>query len=358
MIKVAVIGCGYWGPNLIRNFNSLAECQVKVVCDIDNQRLAHIESLYSGIKTTTDFNLVVNDAEIDAITIATPVRFHHEMAKKSLQAGKHTFIEKPLASSTAECRELIEIAKSNELTIIVGHTFVYSPPVRKVKEIISRGALGEIQYISARRLNLGLFQTDINVTWDLAPHDISIILYVLGIYPTSVNCQGKAHVNPDIEDITTLTLNFDNDCFATIQSSWLDPNKIRQMTFVGSRRMLVYDDLEPNEKIKIYDKRVETPPYYDTFAEFHYSYHYGDVYSPYLKQYEPLKMECQHFLDCIKTGKKPESCGYEGFKVVEILETASESLKRDGARVDISILERETRPKSEKIEEMQAANVL
>jgi predicted dehydrogenase len=358
MIKIAVIGCGYWGPNLIRNFYSLSECQVKTICDIDNQRLAHIESLYSGIKTTTDFNLVVNDAEIDAIAIATPVQFHYEMAKKSLQAGKHTFIEKPLASSTAECRELIEIAKSNELTIIVGHTFVYSPPVRKVKEIVSRGALGEIQYISARRLNLGLFQTDINVTWDLAPHDISIILYVLGIYPTSVNCQGKAHVNPDIEDITTLTLNFDTDCFATIQSSWLDPNKIREMTFVGSRRMLVYDDLEPNEKIKIYDKRVETPPYYDTFAEFHYSYHYGDMYSPYLKQYEPLKMECQHFLDCIKTGINPESCGYEGLKVVEILETASESLKRDGARVDISILERETRHKSEKIEEMQAANVL
>lgn len=358
MIKIAVIGCGYWGPNLIRNFYSLSECQVKTICDIDNQRLAHIESLYSGIKTTTDFNLVVNDAEIDAIAIATPVQFHYEMAKKSLQAGKHTFIEKPLASSTAECRELIEIAKSNELTIIVGHTFVYSPPVRKVKEIVSRGALGEIQYISARRLNLGLFQTDINVTWDLAPHDISIILYVLGIYPTSVNCQGKAHVNPDIEDITTLTLNFDNDLFATIQSSWLDPNKIREMTFVGSRRMLVYDDLEPNEKIKIYDKRVETPPYYDTFAEFQYSYHYGDMYSPYLKQYEPLKMECQHFLDCIKIGKKPESCGYEGLKVVEILETASESLKRDGARVDISILERETRRQSEKIEEMQAASVL
>lgn len=358
MIKIAVIGCGYWGPNLVRNFNSLSECQVKFVCDTDKQRLAHIESLYPSIKTTTDFDLVVNDSEIDAIAIATPVMFHFEMAKKSLQAGKHTFIEKPLASSTAKCRELIEISKANDLTILVGHTFVYSPPVRKVKEMVSRGALGEIQYISARRLNLGLFQTDINVTWDLAPHDISIILYVLGTYPTSVNCQGKAHVNPDIEDITTLTLNFDNDCLATIQSSWLDPNKIREMTFVGSRRMLVYDDVEPNEKIKIYDKRVETPPYYDTFAEFHYSYHYGDMYSPYLKQYEPLKMECQHFLDCIKNGKKPESCGYEGLKVVEILETASESLKRDGARVDIGIPERETQSDSEKIEEMQAANVL
>ncbi|MEJ2100879.1 MAG: Gfo/Idh/MocA family oxidoreductase [Desulfobacterales bacterium] len=358
MINIAVIGCGYWGPNLIRNFNSLSACRVKVVCDIDNQRLAHMRSLYSGVKTTTDFNEVIDDDEIDAIAIATPVRFHYAMAKKALQGGKHTFIEKPLASSAAECGELIELGESNGLTIIVGHTFVYSPPVRKIKEIIRRGALGEIQYISARRLNLGLFQTDINVTWDLAPHDISIILYVLDEYPKSVNCQGKAHIHPDIEDVTTLTLNFANGCFATIQSSWLDPNKIREMTFVGSRRMLVYNDVEPNEKIKIYDKRVETPPYYDTFAEFQYSYHYGDMYSPYLKQYEPLKMECQHFLDCIESGERPASCGYEGLKVVEILEAASESLKRTGARVDIAPLGREAGRNSGKIEERQAANVL
>jgi predicted dehydrogenase len=314
-----------------------------------------MESLYSGVKTTSDFDLIVDDAEIDAIAIATPVRFHYEMAKKCLQAGKHTFIEKPMASSTAECRELIEIAKSNQLTIIVGHTFVYSPPVRKIKEIISRGAIGEIQYISARRLNLGLFQTDINVTWDLAPHDISIILYVMNEHPISVNCQGKAHVNPDIEDVTSLSLNFKNGCFATIQSSWLDPNKVREMTFVGSRRMLVYNDVELNEKIKIYDKRVETPPYYDTFAEFHYSYHYGDMYSPYLKQYEPLKMECQHFLDCVKTGKKPESCGYEGLKVVEILEAASQSLKLNGTMVNIGVLKATTMRDSDEIEEMQPA---
>jgi predicted dehydrogenase len=355
--NLAVIGCGYWGPNLVRNFNSLAECRVKLICDIEKQRLAHMQSLYAGIESTTDFDAVVADDEVDAVVIATPVKFHFEMAKKCLQAGKHTFIEKPLASSAAQCRELIEVSKSNRLTIIVGHTFVYSPPVRKIKEIISRGALGEIHYISARRLNLGLFQTDINVTWDLAPHDISIILYVLDEYPYAVNCQGKAHVNPDIEDVTTLTLNFDNHCFATIQSSWLDPNKIREMTFVGSKRMLVYNDVEPNEKIKIYDKRVETPPYYDTFAEFHYSYHYGDMYSPYLKQYEPLKMECQHFLDCIKSGATPESDGYEGLKVVEILEAASESLKRDGARVNIGIRESKTNG-SEKIEAMQAADAL
>jgi len=341
MLNIAVIGCGYWGPNLIRNFNSLAGCSIKIACDLDESRLAHMKSLYPYIDMTTEFDRVIDNAEIDAIVIATPVRFHYEIAKSSLQAGKHTFIEKPMASSAAECNELIEIAESKNLTILVGHTFIYSPPVRKIKEIIDRNMLGEIQYISARRLNLGLFQTDINVSWDLAPHDISIILYVMGISPVSVNCQGKAHVNPNIEDVTSMALNFDNGGFGTIQSSWLDPNKVREMTFVGTRQMLVYNDVEAIEKIKIYDKRVETPPHYDTFAEFHYSYHYGDMYSPYLKQYEPLKKECQDFLDCIKTGEKPESSGIEGFRVVQILEAASESLKNGGAKVEKNNLELE-----------------
>ncbi len=360
MLNIAVIGCGYWGPNLIRNFNSLSGCTVKIACDLDKSRLDHMQSLYPDIKTTKKFDQVIKIKEIDAIAIATPVRFHFEMAKKCLEAGKHTFIEKPMASSSTECRELITTAKENNLTIVIGHTFIYSPPVRKIKEIIQQGSLGEIQYISARRLNLGLFQTDINVTWDLAPHDVSIILYVLENLPISVNCQGKAHVNPKIEDVTSMTLNFANGGFATIQSSWLDPNKIREMTFVGSKRMLVYNDLEPAETIKIYDKRVETPPHYDTFAEFHYSYHYGDTYSPYLKQYEPLKRECQHFLDCIKTGETPESSGYGGLQVVQILEAASESLKREGSKVEIGDPESEILsrlPKSKSIPTAEAVQL-
>lgn len=335
MFNIAVVGCGYWGPNLIRNFNSLSGCEVKIACDLDEKRLNHMKSLYPGIKTTKEFDQVLDDKDLDAVAIATPVKCHFEMAIKCLHAGKHIFVEKPMASSVTECEELISTAENKNLIIIVGHTFIYSPPVQKIKEIMDHGSLGEIQYISARRLNLGLFQTDINVTWDLAPHDISIILYILGDAPISINCQGKAHVNPYIEDVTSMTLNFANGAFAIIQSSWLDPNKIREMTFVGSKRMLVYNDIDPAETIKIYDKRVETPPHYDTFAEFHYSYHYGDMYSPYLKQYEPLKRECQHFLNCIKTGKKPESSGYEGLQVVQILDAASESLKREGANVEI-----------------------
>lgn len=336
MYNIAIVGCGYWGPNLLRNFNSNPECAVKIACDLDYARLNHMKALYPHLEITKEFQHIVNDVQIDAVAIATPVSQHFEIAKKCLEAGKHTFIEKPMASSVEECQKLLASAIDNQLTIMIGHTFVYSPPVRKIKQIIESGELGEILYISSRRLNLGLFQKDINVAWDLAPHDISIILNVIEEEPVSVNCQGKAHVNPQIEDVTNMTLNFSNGGFATIQSSWLDPNKVREMTFVGSKKMLVYDDLEANEKIKIFDKRVDVPPHYDTFAEFHYAYHYGDIYSPYLKQSEPLQVETQHFLDCIKSGCKPESCGQEGMKVVKILEAASESLKMGGAMVEIN----------------------
>lgn len=336
MIKIAMAGCGYWGPNLIRNFISLSDCKVRRICDVDSERLSHLKSLYPSVETTQDFNKVTKDPEINAVVIATPVRFHFEMAKKSLQAGKHTFIEKPMASSVAECKELIEIAEDKKLTLMVGHTFVYSAPVQKIKEIIDSGDLGEIQYISSRRLNLGLFQKDINVAWDLASHDISIILYIMKEPPVSVNCQGKAHVNLDIEDVTNMTLNFAGGGLAIIQSSWLDPNKVRKITVVGNKKMLIYDDIEPIEKIKIYDKRVEIPPHYDTFAEFQYAYHYGDMHSPYIKMVEPLKVESQHFLDCIKNDTKPLSSGHDGLQVVQVLEASSRSLEQGGAEVRVS----------------------
>lgn len=336
MLNIAVIGCGYWGPNLIRNFYSIPECKLKLACDVDESRLAHMSRLYPGIKTTNNVDSVINDAEVDAIAIATPVRYHFEMARKSLLAGKHTFIEKPMASSVKECEELIELAEKHNLTLMVGHTFIYSPAVRKIKEIINAGDIGEIMYIGSRRLNLGLFQKDINVTWDLAPHEISIILYVMGETPVCVNCQGKAHITEGIEDVTNMTIDFNNGGFATVQSSWLDPNKVRHTTFVGSKKMLVYDDLEPIEKIKVYDKRVDIPPHYDTFAEFQYSYHHGDMYSPYIDQVEPLKVECQHFLDCIKSGSKSDSSGIEGLKVVQVLEAASKSLRNEGGKIKIN----------------------
>jgi predicted dehydrogenase len=343
MLDLAVVGCGYWGPNLVRNFNALADCRVTLVCDTDPARLTHMHKLYPGLDACLSFDEVIERSDVEAVAIATPTRLHHAMAMKALASGRHVLVEKPMAGSVRECEELLELSESKGLTLMVGHTFIYSPTVRKIREIIRQGDLGELQYVSSRRLNLGLFQTDINVAWDLAPHDISIILYILGDPPVGVNCQGKAHVTAGIEDVTNMTLTFANGAFALIHNSWLDPNKVRQMTFVGRRRMLAYDDIEPFEKIRIYDKRVETPAHYDTLAEFHFSYHHGDMYSPYVKQTESLSLECQHFVDCVKGGTCPESGGLDGLRVVQILEAASKSLQMGGGRVELAPILREAR---------------
>ena len=333
-ISVGIAGCGYWGPLLVRNFVNLPNCKVTAVCDANEARLKHVKGLYPSVTCVTDFNKLLSDFDLDAIVIATPVKSHFPLAKASLLAGKHTFIEKPMASSSAECEELINLAQARNLTLLVDHTFLYSAAVRKIVEIVEAGDIGDIRYINSRRLNLGLFQRDINVAWDLAPHDISIILHILGEFPVSVNCQGNAHVTPNIEDVTNMSLMFRHKRFATIQSSWLEPRKIREMTIVGSRRMIVYDDLQTHEKIKVYDVRVERPPHYDTFAEFQYSYHYGDSYIPHLHQEEPLKAVCQHFLECVETGVTPITSGRCGYEMVKILEAASASIKANGAPIN------------------------
>ncbi len=335
-IKIGVVGCGYWGPNLIRNFRALPDCSLKMMCDISQERLAHLKALYPEVEGEADFRHMLNGAGLDAVVIATAVKLHYPMAKASLLAGKHTLIEKPMAASSVECEELIEIASKKGLVLMVGHTFLYSPAVRKIKEIVEWGDVGDIRYISARRLNLGLFQKDINVAWDLAPHDLSIILYVMGESPLSVNCRGSAHVTKGVEDVTSLSLQFSKNRSAMVHSSWLDPRKIREMTIVGSKRMIVYDDVAPLEKIRIFDARVERPPHYDTFAEFQYAYHYGDMYAPYIKQEEPLKAECQHFLDCIRESRAPLSGGAQGLELVRILEAASVSLKQNGSPVQFA----------------------
>lgn len=335
-IKVGVVGCGYWGPNLVRNFRALPECSLRVMCDIDQERLNHLSTLYPEVEGTSDFKHMLNGIGLDAVVIATAVKSHFPMAKASLLAGKHVFIEKPMASSSAQCEELVELAAKKGLVLMAGYTFLYSPAVRKIKQIVDSGDIGEIRYICARRLNLGLFQKDINVTWDLAPHDISIIQHIMAERPLTVNCRGSANITPGVEDVTTMTLSFSKQRSAIIHSSWLDPRKVREMTIVGSKRMIVYDDVAPLEKIRIFDARVEVPPHYDTFAEFQYAYHYGDMYAPYLKQEEPLKSECQHFLDCIKHGSTPLTDGRQGLELIRILEAASESLKRGGASVTVA----------------------
>jgi len=334
-IKVGVVGCGYWGPNLVRNLRQSQDCSLKLICDTSEQRLRHMRRLHPDVPSTTRFEDVLNDDEIDAVVIATPVRFHYDMGKACLSMGKHTFIEKPMTRTEAGGEELVSLAERQGLVLMVGHTFLFSPAVRRMKEIIDSGDIGQVQYISARRLNLGLFQKDINVAWDLAPHDISIILHLLEELPISVSCQGNSHVTRGIEDVTMMYLTFSNDRCAFIQNSWLDPKKVRQMTVVGSRRMIVYDDTEPLEKLKIYDTRVEVLPHYDSFAEFTYSYHYGDVYVPYIKQDEPLKLECQHFLECIREGSTPITSGRHGLDVVRVLEAAGDSLQQQGSSVPL-----------------------
>lgn len=335
-INVGVVGCGYWGPNLIRNFAALPDCHLRAVCDLNTERLKHIQSLYRDVEPFSDFGRFLSEGQLDAVVVATSVGLHHRMAKAALEAGKHILVEKPLAASSAECIDLIDTAKRNGKIVMCGHTFLYSPVVRRIKQIVDRGDIGEVRYISARRLNLGLFQKDINVAWDLAPHDLSIILYILGELPQRVNCSGAANVSPRVQDMTSMWLGFTKNRSAIVQSSWLDPRKTREMTIVGSRRMIVYDDLASLEKIRIFDARVDSPPHYDTFAEFHYAYHYGDVYIPYVKQEEPLRIECQHFLDCIRTGQRPISDGEQALQLVRILEASSKSLENFGAPVELT----------------------
>jgi predicted dehydrogenase len=334
-ITVGVVGCGYWGPNLIRNFRAVPGCRLKTICDISEDRLRHLRGLYPEVKCETDFANLLADPEVNAISVATSVRHHYPMAKAALEAGKHVLVEKPLAASVSQCEELVDLAHKKGLVLMVGHTFLFSPAVRKIKSIVDRHEIGEIRYISARRLNLGLFQTDINVAWDLAPHDLSIILYIMNEMPLSVSCRGAANITPGIQDVTTMCLEFAGEKSATVQSSWLDPRKVREMTIVGSERMIVYDDIQVQEKIKIFDVHVKRPPHYDTFADFHYAYHYGDIYSPYVKGEEPLRSECEHFLDCIRHARTPITGGREGLEVVTVLECASASLKANGSPMAI-----------------------
>jgi predicted dehydrogenase len=336
MLSVGVIGCGYWGPNLIRNFIQLSESDVTWVADLDELRLKRMQQLYPTVKTTLDYRDIISDPEIDIVAVATPVHTHYRLAYEALAHRKNVMVEKPLAASVREAKELVDLAASQKCKLMVGHTFLYTSAVRKIKEIIDSGELGEIYYVNSQRLNLGLFQQDINVIWDLGPHDISIILYLLGKEPQLVSAIGTSHINPAIEDIAVLTMEFAENLVAFIQCSWLDPDKIRRMTVVGSKKMIVYDDVQPTEKIRIYDKSVEKPKHYDTFAEFHYSYKYGDIIIPKIDGSEPLRTQLTHFIDCIEQDTRPLSDGENGLQVVRILEAAERSLRTGNNRVAVN----------------------
>jgi predicted dehydrogenase len=287
------------------------------------------------VNTTTDLGDVINDPEIDAAVVATPVSTHHPVAMRLLEAGKHVLVEKPMAGSVAEAEELKKTAEDRGLVLMVGHTFLYTAAVNKMKELITSGELGHIYYINTTRVNLGLFQEDINVVWDLAPHDVSILNYILGSDPLTVSAQGKAYIQADIEDVAFLSLTYPGDVIAHTHVSWLNPDKIRRTTVVGSKKMLVYDDVSTLEKIRVYDKGVSVQPHYDTFGEFQLSYRFGDIYTPRLDDSEPLKVECQHFIQCIQRHGRPRSDGASGLAVVEVMERACDSLKLEGQQLTL-----------------------
>ncbi len=336
MARIGIIGLGYWGPNLVRNFSKLSNSEVTIVCDRDLNRLEHITEQFPKVRSVTHAEEVLSSEMVDAIVIATPTITHYALAKQAIENGLHTFVEKPLAVSPAHCEELIALAKEKKVVLFVGHVFLYSAAVFKLKDLIESGDLGNLCYISATRLNLGPIRHDVNALWDLATHDVSIILHLMNASPVAVNCQGLARLDDNIHDICTLTLHFDNQTMAIVHVSWLDPNKQRIMTIVGDKKMAVYNDIEPLEKIKVYNKGVEGPRHSDNFGEFHYSYRYGDTWSPMIQEGEPLKTECLHFLECIRTGKKPLTDGKNGLDVVRVLHAADISLQNGGGRVELN----------------------
>jgi predicted dehydrogenase len=334
IIKVGAIGYGYWGPNLVRNFVENPSSEVVIVADLNKERLKKIKGIYPKIIVTEDYKDLFNH-NLDAVIIATPPPTHYPLAKECLEHGLHVLVEKPLTLKSQHAEELITLSKKNELVLMVGHTFEYNAAVHTLKDLVDSGELGQIYYVDAARLNLGLFQRDLNVLWDLAPHDISILLYILNRIPLSVSAYGMPFVNEGIQDVVYMNMVFPDNILAHIHVSWLDPCKVRRVTVVGSKKMVVYNDVESLEKIRIYDKGVEKPHYTDTFGDFQLSYRYGDVIIPNIRLTEPLQKECQHFLDCINNHTIPQSSGQVGLHVVKIIEAAQRALTQNGKHQEV-----------------------
>jgi predicted dehydrogenase len=327
-IRVGVIGYGYWGPNIVRNFNALDRCEVLAVCDRNAKALNRAQKTYPGVHLTTDFTEVLESPHIDAVAIVTPVWTHFDLAKKALENGKHVFVEKPFTATSAQAIELIELASKKNLRTMVDHTFLFSGAVRKIRELVDNGTLGQLYYFDSTRVNLGLFQHDVSVVWDLAPHDLSIMDHLIGVQPEAVVATGGNHYS-DLADMAFITVYFPGNITAHINVNWLSPVKVR-MTLIGGRdKMLVWNDLEPDEKIKVYDKGVKITngqSVYDLLV----SYRSGDVWGPKVDATEALTVELGYFVDCILEGKTPSNDGVAGLRVVRLLEAAEQSLKDRG----------------------------
>jgi predicted dehydrogenase len=330
--NIGVIGCGYWGPNLLRNFAENEGAQLRWICDLDEARLNAMGRRYPMAQTTTDYRRLLADAELDAVAVVTPVATHFRIAKEFLRAGKHVLVEKPLTSTVREAEELIELAAANQRTLMVDHTFIYTGAVRKMKEIVAGGDLGDLLYFDSVRINLGLFQRDINVLWDLAPHDLSIMDYLIERQPEGLSAIGSCHIEKGIENIAYLIMKFPDDFIAHFHFNWLAPVKIRHMLLAGSSKMILYDDIEPTEKVRVYDKGVTANRVGDREEAYQtlVSYRTGDVWAPKLDTTEALRYVVAEFLNAIQLGRQPLTDGQAGLRIVRLLEAAQQSIKCGG----------------------------
>lgn len=335
MTGVAVIGYGYWGPNLARNFSEAPACDLRAVCDKRPERLALARRRHPTTKATAELSEILGDPTIEAVAIATPVATHFATAREALRAGKHVLVEKPLASSSVEAEELIAEAERTGRILMVDHTFLYTGAVRKIKELISSGHLGRVHYYDSIRINLGLFQHDVNVLWDLAVHDLSIADHLIGEEVVGVSALGASHVREGLENVAYLTLLYSGNVLAHLHVNWLAPVKIRRTLISGSRRMVVYDDVEPSEKVKVYDSGVDVVRDESSLHKMLVSYRVGDMNAPRLDTTEALQTEVNHFLDCVRSGEKPLTDGEAGRRIVALLEAASESMRNRGRLVEV-----------------------
>ncbi len=330
-VGIGVVGCGYWGPNLVRNLAQTPGAQLVACCDLEPERLEWVRQSYPGVQVTTDFQGLLENKEIGAIAIATPISTHYALVKRALNAGKHVLVTKPLAQSVAECQELHALAVRNHRVLAVDHTFLFTGAVRKIKQLVDSGDLGEIYYYDSVRINLGLFQHDSNVIWDLAPHDISIMIHLLGMVPERVSAMGASHVNEQVENIAYVTMKFRERLLAHLHVNWLAPAKVRRTIIGGSKRMVVYDDMDLSEKVKIYDSGAKLSNDPDHIYRTMVEYRTGDMYAPKVDKTEALKEECRHFIACIRDGDTPLSGALLATQVVGVIEAADRSLRLGGS---------------------------
>jgi len=332
---VGVIGCGYWGPHLVRNLHEVPEAGLVAVSDPRPERLDYIGSRYPGLQLFEDSQQLLA-ADLDAVVVASPIHTHYALAREALLAGKHVLVEKPLATNVMEAADLIALARRQRRVLMAGHTFVYNPAVRELRRLVQAGDLGHIYYGDAARLNLGLFQRHVNVLWDLAPHDVSMLMHVLGQHPVMVSARGSTCVQDDVHDVCYLEIQFSAGPTAHVHVSWLDPDKVRRLTLVGDRRMAVFDDVSAAAKLRIYNRGVERPVT-DNYGEFEVAYRHGEIVIPYIAWREPLRLECEHFVQCVQSGSRPLSDGEQGLAVVATLEAAERSLRGGGVRVPVEL---------------------